>query len=209
MVAMRAANDSVSIKWIVDELAKVNKEEEMKSHIDILQISNIDMSPFSVSDVDTPVVLLMVIKSRWLGVGQFFCPCCDKTFPTCTSLSFHLRSLHETNGVPIEQADSVDLQVREDRGHREDVRRRRRHAGFIPANERFPEAPLHSVSSSSEESMVLCFYIPDFPTMKLISINHNAMLLQTSKKSLSAFSRKPRWSSVNLLVIRIWTPLTV
>uniref|UniRef100_UPI0025A5A65C hypothetical protein n=1 Tax=Bacteroides acidifaciens TaxID=85831 RepID=UPI0025A5A65C len=97
--------DNVSIDWIVSELAGVKTKTDMKSLIDILQVANIDTSPFAnVSDVDTPIILLMYQKDRWLGVGQFYCPCCDKTFPTCASLSFHLKSTHTTNNIPLEQA---------------------------------------------------------------------------------------------------------
>ena len=92
-------------QWIVSELKKIETKEQMVNLIQRIQLTDIDQTPFhKINDIDVPVILQMKWKERWLGVGQFYCPRCEKVFHTAAALHSHLKSSHEDRIIPHEQA---------------------------------------------------------------------------------------------------------
>ena len=93
------------LNWIVTELKKIETKAQMENLIEQIQLKDIDFSLYqNTNELDVPIILLMKLKHRWLGIGQFFCPYCESVFKTSASLHNHWKSSHEDKNVPQEQA---------------------------------------------------------------------------------------------------------
>lgn len=77
----------------------------MKELLERIRSTDFDLSSFKdMADLDIPIIILMICKDRWIGVGQFYCPMCELTFNNSAALAHHRKACHEDKDTPHEQA---------------------------------------------------------------------------------------------------------
>ena len=55
-------------------------------------------------DLSTPIILLMKFHDKWLGPSRYHCGYCEGVFQTNIALAQHIKTRHNQNKLPIEQA---------------------------------------------------------------------------------------------------------
>ena len=70
-------------------------------------------------DLSTPIILLMKFHDKWLGPSRYHCGYCEGVFQTNIALAQHIKTRHNQNKLPIEQASVEHIVGKRLRWHME------------------------------------------------------------------------------------------
>ena len=89
------------IPWIIERLKQINNKCQLEELIHDAQLADINMSHWTdVTDIKTPIILMMYKLHSWIGVGTFYCPCFEDVFQSPAAFHAHWKASHGKRMLP-------------------------------------------------------------------------------------------------------------